>query len=138
MKFIYRTKHKNFGIDNFEINKDYSVAIFSLNGDKESEKFREIFYSFSCSSWKIKIIDFGRLKNGFSETDTKFAIEQIINRLSAFGILVICVGGNSALTNTVYDAINDNIDYLNIVSVISTLALMMIKIQSIIIIICLI
>ena len=106
------------GLDNIEVNiEDYSVAIFSLNGDKESEKFREIFYSFSCSSWKIKIIDFGRLKNGFSETDTRFAIEQIINRLSAFGILVICVGGNSALTNTVYDAINDNIDYLNIVSV---------------------
>ena len=108
---------KIFGLDNFEINEDYSVAIFSLNGDKESEKFREIFYSFSNSSWNIKIIDFGKLKNGFSEADTKFAIEQIINRLSALGILVICVGGNSALTNTVYDAINDNIDYLNIVSV---------------------
>ena len=110
-------KIKIYGLDNFEINKDYSVAIFSLSGDKESEKFREIFYSFSCSSWKIKIIDFGILKKGYSEPDTKFAIEQIINKLSAFGILVICVGGNSALTNTVYDAINDNTDFLNIVSV---------------------
>ncbi len=108
---------KIFGIDNFEINKDYSVAIFSLNGDQESEKFRELFYSFSYSSWKIKIIDFGILKRGYSETDTKFAIEQIIDRLSSFGILVICVGGNSALTNTVCDALKDNFDYLNIVSV---------------------
>ena len=108
---------KIFGIDNFEINKDYSVAIFSLNGDQESEKFRELFYSFSYSSWKIKIIDFGILKRGYSETDTKFAIEEIIDRLSSFGILVICVGGNSALTNTVCDALKDNFDYLNIVSI---------------------
>ena len=89
-------KIKIYGVDEFELNAP-GIAILTLNNELESEKFRNRFYSLHYGDWSSNIVDLGRFKNGHSDSDSNFAIKEIVQKLSSLGIFTICIGGNSSL-----------------------------------------
>ena len=109
-------KIKIYGVDEFELNSP-GIAILTLNNELESEKFRNRFYSLHYGDWNSNIIDLGRFKNGHSDSDSNFAIKEILQKLSSIGILIICIGGNSSLLKLFSYSLNDSHNFLNLVSI---------------------
>ena len=109
-------KIKIYGVDEFELNSP-GIAILTLNNELESEKFRNRFYSLHYGDWSSNIVDLGRFKNGHSDSDSNFAIKEIVQKLSSLGILTICIGGNSSLLSLFSYSLNDSHNFLNLVSI---------------------
>ena len=109
-------KIKIYGVDEFELNAP-GIAILTLNNELESEKFRNRFYSLHYGDWSSNIVDLGRFKNGHSDSDSNFAIKEIVQKLSSLGIFTICIGGNSSLLRLFSYSLNDSHNFLNLASI---------------------
>ena len=113
------------GIDEFEIDQSISIVLFSVEGLKlasknslnYSKKIRKKLYRLSWGGWNIKILDLGFFKIGNQNSDTQFALREILEKLASMQIKVVVLNLNNNLIFDFYYALKQNNNIVNIVSV---------------------
>jgi len=113
------------GIDEFEIDQSINIVMFSVEGIKlshknnlnYSKKIRKKLYRLSWGGWNIKILDLGFFKIGNQNSDTQFAIREILEKLVSMQIKVVVLNLSHNLIFDFYYALKQNNNIINIVSV---------------------
>lgn len=113
------------GIDEFEIDQSLDIVIFSvedikrtsINNSNYSKKIRKKLYHLSRGRWNLNILDLGVFKIGNQDSDTQFAIREIVKKLSSMQIKVLVLNLNHNLTFDFYYALKLNNSIVNLVSV---------------------
>jgi len=113
------------GIDQFEIDQSLDIVIFSVesiklnpkNSFNYSKKIRKKLYRLSWGGWSIKILDLGFFKIGNQNSDTQFALREILEKLASLQIKVVVLNLNQNLIFDFYYVLKQNNNIVNIVSV---------------------
>lgn len=110
-----------------ELKNKVSVAIFgvcddrgAINNEGTGASFTNIrseLYRLYVGNWHLKVADIGDVKKGATESDTHFAIQEIINYLVKNNIIPIILGGSQSLTYAMYRAYDNLEQTVNLVSV---------------------
>ena len=115
------------GRDGFDGFEKTDIVVFSINDyrDDQSVKksfnadkdFRKKLYGLHYGNWKFKLYDLGNLISGDRVSDTKFAIEKIIEHCNNNEVFVITVGGTQQLTSTCYNSLKRCLNKINLVTI---------------------
>lgn len=89
----------------------------NFNSAKAPDKIRQKLYELKQHQIKIKIVDLGNLKPGFSLNDTYVALEMILTDLIKQKVVPVILGGSQDLTYAHYNAYKNLEQFINIVGV---------------------
>ncbi len=83
------------------------------------EIIRNELYKLVCQNQHLKIVDLGNIRSGRTESDTEFALTEIVRTLKQEGVIPMVLGKNAAHSYAQYrgfEGIARNIEYCAVVS----------------------
>lgn len=93
---------------------DFDIAIIGVPDDRGSvnnqgcdtapNEIRKYLYDLFPGAWKARIADLGNIKKGHTETDTIFALSEVMSSLIGNKIFPVIIGGSQSLTYGMYKA----------------------------------
>jgi len=99
---------------NFPETSEFDIAIIGVPDGRASvnnegcadgpDEVRKYLYGLFPGAWKAGIADLGNLKKGHSETDTIFALSEVMASLIGNKIFPVVIGGSQSLTFGMYKA----------------------------------
>ena len=93
-----------------------------IDSDIQNDSFRSHLYRMSNGdAWNFEIYDLGTISPGEKESDTGFALSQVISELLKKDVLPIVVGGSQDLTLACYKGFEVHEQMINICSIDNTL-----------------
>lgn len=99
---------------------EYRNSAAAVEG--QNEAFREQLYSMSIGdAWNFTIYDLGTIVPGETQSDTIFALSQVVSELVKNDILPFVIGGSQDLTLACYKGFEAQEQMINICSVDNTL-----------------
>jgi len=98
---------------------EYRNAIYKTSHNSPNQVRKQLYNLYKCAG-KIRIADFGNLKQGKSVTDSYFALKEVTEYLLKNNVLPIIIGGSQDLTYPIFQAMNSLEQVFNI-SVIDSL-----------------
>lgn len=132
LEFVNNLNNNSFGKniaingrDDFDLDNSFDLVIFSINNlefDSDNnldytKRIRKRLYSLSTGDWDLKIIDLGIFQIGSQDSDTQFALCEILNQLSLLKAKVIVINLCKNMIYDFYYALKQNNDIVNIVTV---------------------
>ncbi|MCX6266222.1 MAG: formimidoylglutamase [Bacteroidetes bacterium] len=78
---------------------------------------RKYLFQLNVGPYPIKMVDLGNIKNGFSVTDTYFALSSVVAEMIENNVLPVIMGGSQDLTFANYQAYQSLGQIINIVAV---------------------
>lgn len=113
---FFLQKHTSESND-FDLEK-IKVAFFCIETEQNKMmEFRKNLYELYTGNWDFSIADLGNLRLSTSESDTFFAINEIVSQLIKKGITPILIGGEHHLTYALYRSFDRLEQMVNLVSV---------------------
>ncbi|MCK9422241.1 MAG: formimidoylglutamase [Bacteroidales bacterium] len=109
---------------------DYTSFDIALIGVKEDRNavnnegcslapnaIRKYLYQLNAGPYPIKLVDLGNIKNGYSVSDTYFALSSVVAELITHNVLPVILGGSQDITFANYQAYQSLGQIINIVAV---------------------
>lgn len=93
---------------------DYDIALIGIADERGSvnndgcenapDEMRKYLYELFPGEWKARIADLGNIRKGHTESDTIFALSEVMSSLIGNKIFPVIVGGSQSLTYGMYKA----------------------------------
>ncbi|MCX6304603.1 MAG: formimidoylglutamase [Bacteroidetes bacterium] len=104
-----------------------NIALIGVNDDRRSvgnegcgmapNEIRKYLFRLNIGPYPIKMVDLGNIKNGFSVSDTYFALSSVVAEMIENNVLPIIMGGSQDLSFANYQAYQSLGQIINIVAV---------------------
>lgn len=104
-----------------------NIALIGVTDDRGSvgnegcglapNAIRKFLYKLNIGPYPIKMVDLGNIKNGFSVTDTYFALSSVVAEMIENNVVPVIMGGSQDLTFANYQAYQSLGQIINIVAV---------------------
>ena len=104
-----------------------NIALIGVTDDRRAvgnegcglapDSIRKFLFRLNVGPYPIKMADLGNIKNGFSVSDTYFALSSVVAELIENNVLPVIIGGSQDLTFANYQAYQSLGQIINIVAV---------------------
>ena len=113
--------------DGFPDYSNCNIALIGVTDDRKAidnegcglapNAIRKYLFRLTVGPYPIKMVDLGNIKNGFSVTDTYFALSSVIAELVGNNVVPVILGGGQDMTFANYQAYQRLNQIINIVAV---------------------
>lgn len=97
---------------------DADIALFSIKSKEDSNYlFRKEFYTLFMGNWSKNLVDIGDIIASEQEADTLCGVKELCKYLIQEGIVPLFIGSDQSLLLAMYQAFEDEEQFINLLSV---------------------